>query len=252
VKRPASATANPDVVAALHRVGRSWRCVAARRRNGGLELIDSREIRVDQESRLEVWLNEHAVGRTICVLPASSVICRTAPLPNAPEDQLMPALRLQAESFLLGGTPDHRRAMAILHAAPGESSRAGIVVAWPENTAAPRPPVTHDVTYAPDVACLAAMLNGYRSPEPIVWVDRSNGSVALAVTHAHGAVFRATREAGDDAQIWKQGVGRVLAETALSVGHTGGFTEEIVQSTTARMNGVAADDGALVMPLEVG
>ena len=40
---------------------------------------------------------------------------------------------------------------------------------------------------------LAALLNGQRPDGPVLWFDPADGSVALAVSHANGAVLRAAR-----------------------------------------------------------
>jgi hypothetical protein len=241
-------------MAALHRTGDTWRAVVGRVAGGKLKIVDSHEFRGDN-SAIAPWLQGHGVDRTICILPGGSVICRTCQLPNASVDQLLPALQLQAEAYLLGTAPAHRSAMAVLHAAPGETSRSGIILAWPENTSVGVPDLNvdseHELTYAPDVAALAALLNGSRPTEPLVWVDRSTGSVTMAITHANGAIFRATREDAASAEAWQQNVSRAVAETALSVGHTAPFIEALIGSLQSPVGSLGPDQGTLIVPDEL-
>jgi hypothetical protein len=245
---PNTPALDPNVLAALHLVGQNWRVVVARRQGSGLSLIDARAFAPDQSSRVRSWLHEKQVGRVYIVLPSASVICRTCPLPSAGGEQLLAALRLQAEAHLLGGIPQHRIALAVLPQASGETSRSGIILAWPEAAPAPAPPGVEDfsVTYVPEVASLAALLNSHRPTEALVWLNREDGSVALAITHTQGAVFRATREAAEDAAGWPLAVGRVLTETALSVGHTPEFVESIVAATAKRL--ATVDRASLLLP----
>lgn len=236
------------MLAALHQTGRTWRGVAARRLNGKVRVVETQDFPPERQSSIEAWLTQHRVSRTICVLPASSVICRTTTLPSAAPEQLLPALRLQAETYLLGTAPPHRQAMAVLHASPGETSRSGLILAWPEKARKPDLALTRPVSYAPDVACLAALVNGTRTNDPALWVDRTDGSVALALSHPQGAVFRAASESADDDEAWRSGVSRLLAETALSVGHTEDFTEALIHGASSWLSKVNGDGGMLFLP----
>src|SRR5262245_33472791 len=92
----------------------------------------TKEFPPDQHSRIDSWLDEQRASQVLCVLPASCVICRNCSLPDAQADQLDQALRLQAEAHLLGMAPPHRLAMAVLPSAAGETSRNGLIMAWPE------------------------------------------------------------------------------------------------------------------------
>lgn len=240
-----------SVIAAVHRTGKAWRAVIGRVNSRKPAIVDSETFLASDNARLERWLSKYGVSRVISVLPASSVICRTIPLPNAAPDQLEPALRLQAEAHLLGIAPPHRLAMAVLHSAEGETTRSGLVLAWPENAAVGAPPTDREITYAPDVAALAALLNGSRPAEPLMWLDRSDGSVALALPHANGAVFRGTRQDGQSTDHWRQGIGRVLAETALSIGSTGQFIDSLMHSVDSRLSDMGPDTATLIIPREL-
>jgi len=232
-------------LAALHRTGDVWRVVVAERTNGRLRLVDSRSFSRPEWGRIEGWLEECQVARTICVLPASNVVCRTTALPDAGQEELQAALELQAETYLEDVAPAHRRGMAVLDAAPGEANRAGLLLAWPENAEAPDPPVSRDVTWAPDAAGLAAIIDGARFDKPVMWVDRNDGSIALAVTHSGGVVYRASSEPADDPHEWRDAIRRFLVETALNVGHSEEYIATIAETAEAWLDRVDATRGKL-------
>ncbi|MCP3905958.1 MAG: hypothetical protein GY715_20220 [Planctomycetes bacterium] len=255
-------TGQPETgtLAVVQPAGRAWRVVIMA---GGSRprFLEAREVPRDHSGDgpgsgegtgpLEELIQNHSVTRVIGVLPASSVVCRTCTLPDAEPEQLEQALRLQAEAHLLGNTPEHRLAMSVLPSAPGETSRSGLVFAWPDAAPAPRMPVSAPVTWAPDIAALVALLDGLRPAAPLLWLDRPSGSVALAVTHAGGAIFRGTREEASTADQWRTCVSRVLAETALSVGHTGAFADMLVRTHGDEIASVRPDDARLFVPREI-
>lgn len=235
-------------LAVLHRAAGTWRGVIAAFRADRPTIIAWRRFEGDAEEQLDRWLDEHHVGSVIGVLPAAAVICRTCSLPNADSGPLQQALQLQAEAHLTSVAPGHRQAMAVLDVAEGETSRSGILLAWPEAAQPPLPPTQRTMTFAPDVAALAALLNGERPSEPLLWIDGSDGSVALAISHASGAVLRAAHEDAQSPQAWRESVCRVLAETALSVGHAGSFTESLVDAAAAKMATLEQEAALLVPP----
>ena len=223
------------------------------RGNGGpLRVLDVRRFDdAEASGALDPWLETHEVSRVISVLPASSVICRTCTLPQAEESQLEPALRLQAESHLLGLAPSHRLTMAVLPGAPGENSRVGLVLAWPENSPGATPPTERPVTYTADVAAIAGLLAEHRPPEPVIWLDRASGGIAMALSHSNGTVFRATRESSEQDAEWRESVSRVLGETALNVGHSASFVESMVEQTRQRLAESEMTSDMLLIPDEV-
>jgi hypothetical protein len=242
---------DPAVTAVMHRAGGVWRVLIASRKNGHPSIIDARDFLSDDRARLEEHFVKLHVGRVICVLPAAAVVCRTCTLPDVDTEQLDQALRLQAEAHLLGNTPDYRTSMAVLPPAPGETSRSGIVLSWPLSAEVERPPTDRPVTYAPDIAGLAALLDGHRPPDPLMWLDRSTGSIALAVTHANGAIFRATRESAISSDDWRQRVSLALAETALSGGHSGAFVDSLTATHEATIVAMGREECKLSLPTEV-
>jgi hypothetical protein len=251
VKHGTASQLDFNVFGVIHRAGKVWRGMIASTKGPKPAIVATREFTVGQLGQFDQWLDEHQAESVLCVLPASSVICRNCALPDAPAEQLEQALRLQAEAHLLGIAAPHRLAMGIQPSAPGETSRTGIILAWPESSTVEPPATKRPITFIPDVAALAALLNGQRPTEPLIWLDRSDGSVALALTHAGGVVLRATREDAADASAWQRTVGRMMAETALSVGHTGAFIETI-RNTAQRIAGsLDANQGRLFMPPEL-
>ncbi len=240
-------TAEPTV-AVLHRVAGAV-CALAATATPRPRVVAARRFENDDPDPIEAWLTEHHATEVMGVLPAAAVICRTSSLPDAEPAQLEQALRLQAEAYMLGSVPPHRQAMAVLPSIEGETDRSGIIVAWPEKAAPAFPALRHELTFTPDVAALAALLNGERPAEPLLWIDRTDGSVALAISHTNGAVFRAARGNPESLAAWGESLGRLIAETALSVGHSGAFTESLVEDVTNRL--ADAEAAALLAPSEI-
>jgi hypothetical protein len=244
------------VVAVVHEVAGARAVLVANIAGETPRLLEASTIGPgDGAGALGVCLDRHEAGRVIEVLPGSHVVCRTCTLPNAEDDQLEEALLLQAEALVPEETPEHRRAAAVLPTAPGETSRAGIIVTWPETNGHPTPQRTtapeRPVHHAPDVAAIAALLDGRRPADPLLWLDRSTGAVAIAVTHPNGAVLRSTREEAEDGTEWCRCIARTLAETALNAGHSGAFAEKLLQDHGGTIGAIGAGDAALLLPAEI-
>jgi hypothetical protein len=241
----------PGVIAVLHRTDSTWRGLIANTRGLRPTVVGTHDFPVDQAGRIDSWLNEHHVEDVLCVLPAAAVIARNCTLPNAPPEQLQQALGLQAEAHLLGLAPSHRLGMAVLPNSNGETSRTGIILAWPDAAQFSAPPISRRVRYVPDVAAIAALLNGSRPTEPLIWMDRTDGSIALALSHTGGAVFRGTREDASSSDAWQKSVSRVMAETGLSVGHTGPFVENLANGARQMAASLQPNQSALFVPRDV-
>ncbi|MGI9014606.1 MAG: PilN domain-containing protein [Phycisphaerales bacterium] len=251
---PKQTSQGSQMTAALHKVGSNWRVVIASRDAAGsrMRMVDSRTVAVSNEAELATWLDQQQVDSVICVLPAQDVICRTTTLPQAPDEQLLPALALQAETYLEGVAPGYRQALAVTPGAAGESSRAGLLVAWPLRSSGPTLPIDLPTLYGPDVAALAALLNGDRTSDPVMWLDRNDGSIALAVPHAQGVMFRASREESSSSrERWTAGVTRLIVETAMNVGHSDEYTDALLDQLDTHLAGIASDDGRLLIPAEM-
>lgn len=243
---------DPNVLAILHQAGGRWSAVAADIQGGTPRILDSTRIETGRADAIVQWLDRHNVGEVLAVVPASSVVCRTCTLPDAEPDELNESLALQAEAHLEGIAPAYRTAMAVLPAAISESNRAGLMLAWPESAGSMGLPDLHrPVRYTADIAALAALLDSERSDEPVLWVDRHNDAVAMAISHANGVALRATREDGKDDEQMTRGIQRALAETAFNVGHSGGYVGELTQSAAQHLSNIRADDAALLLPADL-
>ncbi len=236
-------------VAVLHRAAGRVRGLVAATGIGRPKITAWREFDTDQIDAVGPWLESLNVSGVIGVLPAAAVICRTCTLPEADPQQLDQALSLQAEAnFPTAGA--HRLAHAVLPAAAGETSRSGIIVAWPETAAFELSRISQPITFTPDVVALAALFNGARPTEALLWLDAGNGSVAVALAHANGVVLRAARGNASTAESWAESVRGILAETALNVGHTAAFTESLAGDAADRLRQIAHPSGAFFGPTE--
>ncbi|MEM7228105.1 MAG: hypothetical protein AAF432_04740 [Planctomycetota bacterium] len=241
-------TTDTNMMAITHYAGEMWRALLVNTKGGMTQIIDSATFRED--AALENWLRRHAVSRVTNVLPGASVICRTCMLPDLPADQLDQALHLQAEAHLLGLAPPHRQGMAVLDSAADETNRIGLIAAWPESVRARTPDIDVPITHAPDVAAIASIIDGNRPPNPILWVDRTNHSLTLALSHANGVSFRAVNEDIENREDAQQIIGQTLAETALNAQHTPEFVESIVNEAQQRL-ATLTDDTLLHVPAEL-
>lgn len=247
---------DPNVYAVMHRTGRVWRGLIMRNGTGRDSqsppaIVEFRDFPLSMTARIDSWLDGHNVAEVLCVLPAAAVICRTCSLPDASIEHLEPALRLQAEAHLFGIAPTHRLGMAVLEQSPGETTRSGIILAWPESSQVELPPTTRPVSFTSDVAALAAIVDGHRPPQPLLWLDRGSGSVALALSHASGVSFRGLREDEEDSEAWRTSIGRVIAETGLNAGHTSDFIEGIVHATHDALMDLGQGESTLLLPPDV-
>ncbi len=240
----------PSTIAVLHRHGGQWFGLIASIAEGFVRVLDTRAFTGGSDPAMNRWLDDRQVGRVLCVLPASSIICRTVTLPAASAEQMDEALRLQAEAHLLGIAPPHRQAMAVLPAAAGETTRSGLVIAWPQSRSIEIPDFNRPVTCTADIAALAALTNGQRPAQPLIWLDPAANALAIALAHANGMVLRALNADLSDAAQRADAVRRTLAETALNVGHTGPFIESIVQQAQAAV-AAAGDQRVLLLPAEI-
>lgn len=242
---------DPQVLAVVHRAGGKWNALIARVNGSKPSLVDTRTFAAADVHRLDAWFDEHRVARVLVVLPASSVVCRTCTLPDSDSAQLTQALALQAEAHVAALAPPHRIASAVLHPAPEETTRCGLMIAWPEAAEIERLETSRPVRYTSDVVALASLINGERPDDPLVWLDRADGSLAFAMTHANGAAFRCTREDAESTESWQRNVGRALTETGLNVGHTDAFIDHVVRETEARIASLNGDPAALFLPDDV-
>jgi len=231
-------SANHSVVAVVHQVGSSWRCLFANPHDSTNDqqqpdLLGDKIVSTEEE--LEALLKEESPSQIYAILPGSLTVCRTTTLPDVGEDQIFEALRLQAEAKLLGQTSVHRRAFAALEPAIGETNRVGLIVAWPENSAHSLPRCLDDARFIPDVASIAALLGGLRPNDPTVVADPSDGTVTISISHANGTALRATREDCATNDSFHKGIVRVARETASLHNHTDSFTDNLAEQLSSAL-----------------
>jgi hypothetical protein len=232
----------------VHRVSDAWRVLAVDA-SGPLPRITAAEtIPASAPERVRETLETARVDRVIQIVPASASVCRTCTLPDAGEEALEAALRLQAETWLLAGTPPHRYGQAVLPKADAETSRTGLVTSWPESALVEEAPVPDGVAshWVPEPIALAALLDGERPAEPLLSVDRSRGSVALALCDPTGASIRSTH--ADLAADWTAAITRVILETALKGDHTPAFARRMAEQAVAGLGVVGEGSAACLLP----
>ena len=236
-----------NIIAITQRVGETWKCLFASLADDSRPTITkTKEVRGD--AALDELLQTMQPSEIYTILSGSSTVCRTTTLPDIENDQMMEALRLQAESKFLGGTPSHRRAMAALDCGAGETNRVGLIVAWPENTAVDFPDCLQDALFIPDAASVASLLDGLRPTEPILYADPTDGTVTIALSHANGAALRATREDSTSSAMFVEGISRIVRETASTHNHTPAFTEGIIATIMAATATHTFDKPILLLP----
>ena len=156
---------NPTQDATLlltQRVGSLWRCMLVNRQSGTPTIIETAE--VNQDASLESLIESHEPDQIYVVLSGAQSVCRTTTLPDVDQDQIVEALRLQAEARFLGTTPSHRRVMAPLDSAVGETNRVGLIIAWPEQQTIEVPTCLDEACFIPDTVALAALLESSLPP----------------------------------------------------------------------------------------
>ena len=243
-------TSNDAVIAITHQVGTTWRCLFATIDENGVPSVEE-TTEVTGESGLLELLRAKSPAQLFSILPGSDTVCRTTTLPDVEEDQINEALRLQAEAKLLGGTPPHRRALAPLEAAIGETNRVGLIVSWPEASSTPIPTCLDDASFIPDAVSIAALLNGFRPTEPLIFADSTNGTVTIALSHANGAALRATKETLASKDSFHEGILRTASETALLHNHSISFTDAMHTQLQAALVEVPENDNLLFLPKEI-
>ncbi|MHC4811193.1 MAG: hypothetical protein ACYTEV_12640, partial [Planctomycetota bacterium] len=232
----------------VHRVSDAWRVLAVDATGSVPRITAAETIPSSAPDRVRETLASARVDRVVQVVPASASVCRTCTLPDAGEEALEAALRLQAETWLLAGTPPHRYGQTVLPKADAETSRTGLVTSWPETADVTEAPVPEGIAchWVPEPVALAALLDRERPAEPLLSIDRSRGSVALALCDPSGASIRSTH--ADLAGDWTGAVTRVILETALNGDHTPAFARRMAEEAVAALGPVGDDDAACLLP----
>ena len=240
---------NPTQDATLlltQRVGSLWRCMLVNRQSSTPTIIETAE--VNQDASLESLIESHEPDQIYVVLSGSQSVCRTTTLPDVDQDQIVEALRLQAEARFLGTTPSHRRVMAPLDSAVGETNRVGLIIAWPEQQTIEVPTCLDEACFIPDTVALAALLDGIRPTEPMLIANPADGSVSIAISHANGAAIRATKEDNSSIDTFKAGLLSITRETAEIHNHSASFVNGLINNLEMQLASFVADNPIVILP----
>ncbi|MDG2291990.1 MAG: PilN domain-containing protein [Phycisphaerales bacterium] len=246
---PRTDTSN-DHVLVLHQRGSSWSgLLVSVQPERGIKVVETASFSASGDE-IQAWMDARSISSARVILPASNVICRTCSLPESDESHLESALQLQMETQLLGAAPSHRIGGAILPAAAHVSVRTGLILAWPESSVFNGPPLKTTPLFIPDVTAIAALMNGLHPPDPIVWCDRTDGSIGLVLAQQERVLVRATQEELDSAGATAQSIHTLLLESALQTGSASDTARELADRTTQGLGSDAADH-MLLLPAPV-
>ncbi|MEE2896308.1 MAG: PilN domain-containing protein [Planctomycetota bacterium] len=185
-----------------------------------------------RESELEDRLLEASCSRVLAILPASSTLVRTVHVPASSSAlQVESAIRLEAESRLLGATPRHRsgiRLVGIETATP-----TGLVVAWPDTLEPGLESLGHDldVHWIPEVACLALLAGD--TPKGLTAFLDADGSTSAVVPSPKGPVYRVTR--GRPGATPTERLRPLVVESLLAEGVDAGEIERVVSDLLSNL-----------------
>lgn len=206
---------DPTILAVVRSAGGgSWDAIVVEPGGTGIRIRERR--RLAGES-VESFLDAQRAGVRLAVVPSAATICRMFRFPGVPAEQVRQALRLQAETHLLGGVPRHRTAVAPLPSGMLGPDPSGLLLAWPEQSQAAMPP-GRGWRAVPEVLALLATQTASGLIEPGFIADERDGSIGVLLTGPDGPLLRATCEA-DEGGAWLVTVRRALVETAMAAGH---------------------------------
>ncbi|MBL9119418.1 MAG: hypothetical protein JNL80_05855 [Phycisphaerae bacterium] len=239
----------------------AWNAYVFRATEETLNLVGERVVD-GPGADLAGWLGTWRPARAIVVLPPSATICRSCVLPPLRGEQLISALRLQAETAFMGGVPSHRVAMAVLPESIAKpdlahsGDRQGVIIGWPESSAVPTPPSLPeytDLSFTATIAALLGLIGGTPLSEPVIRADRHDRTVLFALNGPHGLLLRSTIEDADDEGMWRDGVLRAAAETLISNDASVDDVVSIRAAIDDHLRGAAsvADSSFLALPTAV-
>jgi Tfp pilus assembly protein PilN len=173
-------------------------------------------------SELDMWLEQNEVNQVYTLLAAGRTITRVLELNVSEDEDVEQALRLQAESHLLGGAPAYRVGMASLPSR-SDQQRQGILFSWPDKGEVDLPETNETIWFVPETAALLGLVPAKVQGNLFVHSDRQTGSISILLDTPKGLIARSTRimQKGDS---WKQDVVKTVVETAIS---SNMMTEEV-------------------------
>ncbi len=178
-------------------------------------------------SELDQWLAENEITQVHTLLSGARTITRVLELNVTEEEDVEQALRLQAESHILGGAPAYRVGMASLPPR-SEQQRQGILFSWPDKGEVTLPETRQAVWFVPETAALLGLVPAKVQGRLFVYSDRNNGSISILLDTPKGLIARSTRITKNDGD-WKQDMTRMIVETAITSNMS---TEEVKELKT--------------------
>ncbi len=241
----------------------AWRAIVLRHESEKFSVIAERDVPTGDEG-FAAWLAPLKPSKLLVVLPPSATVCRLCTLPPTQGEQLTSALRLQAETALLGSVSTHRVGMCALPGAIGGTGgpsgpgsmgggRQGVIVSWPVSATVaeiPDAPAHCDVRYVPVVASLLGLLGGESPTTPLIRADREDGTIIFIIGTASGLLLRSTLEDASDLAQWREGIQRAAAETLLAADR-GADEIRSLQAEIAPQLDRATDGSFIVLPASV-
>ncbi|MSR19348.1 MAG: hypothetical protein EXS00_09370 [Phycisphaerales bacterium] len=241
---------DPAVIAAIAPTATGgWVAVAIREEPRGVSYVASEQFE-SSDGAINLWISQTAqASRTVVVLPEGRVVARTVALPDASPESIDLALRLQVENFLLGGTPRHRTAAALLPIKVG-STRVALMLEWPESSqpillpsgieAGTHCTFTAPVVAAASIACAVRAKTG--ATVAALALAQTEGALSVGVIDSQRALFRTVHESATDSEPWSTGVTRAITETVL----LGEFQESIAADLARQA--AAVSSGFFTLP----
>ena len=201
-------------------------------------------------SELDRWLTAHEVTHVHTLLSAGRTITRVLELNISEEGDVEQALRLQAESHLLGGAPAYRVGMASLPAR-AEQQRQGILFSWPDKGEVTIPDTNATIWFVPETAALLGLVPKEVQGGLFVHSDRRAGSLSILLDTPKGLIARSTRVSEDENE-WREDVVKAIVETAISSNMS---TEEVKSLKDLADQHIRLSDGTgdecLIIPDQV-
>lgn len=198
-------------------------------------------------SELDRWLLQNEVTQVFTLLSAGRTITRVLELNVSEEEDVEQALRLQAESHLLGGAPAYRVGMASLPPR-SEQQRQGILFSWPDKGEVTLPDTEATVWFVPETAALLGLIPAQVQGSLFVHSDKESGSISILLDTPKGLIVRSTRVTLDE-NGWKQDVVRTIVETAISSNMSTDEVKELKELAEQRIGEVGPDrNQCLIIP----
>lgn len=197
-------------------------------------------------SELDVWLEKNQVSQVYTLLSAGRTITRILELNVSEDEDVEQALRLQAESHLLGGAPAYRVGMASLPQ-HSEQKRQGILFSWPDEVEEELPETNEKIWFVPETAALLGLIPLNRQGKLFVHSNQVTGSISILLDTTNGLIARSTRIMPDGGS-WKEAVVRTVVETAITSNMSTDEVKELKELAEESMGKSTDSNQCLIIP----